>query len=179
MSGPPQVCPPALKMPRDHRESVECVSLFIFSPQNLNFASMLHVYAGKGNLFWKITSLRGGTHVHTHANHHSYLMCESKAHSTAIELRASQIINRLPIQAAAVLHRSAFSTWFYFISKMLHWFLQVFSLQGGTTCRGQENLYLRLFISNTIFQANLPLFTLFIHVQGVEQVCTPAFSVIN
>ena len=146
MPGPPKVFPPALKnAQRSQVETAECLEL-----RKSASASMFHFYAGKGTLSRKIESLRVGTHAHTHANHHSFLMCESTAHSTAIQLRASWIINRLPIQAAAVSHRSAFSPLFHYMSKMKHRFLQVFSVLTGTTCTGQGNLFFGLFTSNNI-----------------------------
>lgn len=67
------------KMPRGPRqgETVECLEL-----RQSAFVGMQHFCAGKGILVWKIKSLTVGAHAHTHTNHHSYLMCESTAHST-------------------------------------------------------------------------------------------------
>lgn len=128
---------------RSWGENVKCLA-----PTKSAFASMFHFYAGKGILFWKIRSLRVAACAHTHTHHHSYLMCEGTAHSTAIQLWASQIINRLPIQAAAVSLCSAFSPWFIIFQRWCTDFYRFFSVLTGTTCTGQWNLFLRLFTSD-------------------------------
>lgn len=59
---------PALKMPRGPGERL----LKYLEQRKYAFASMLYFYAGKGNLFWKIKSVRV-EHTHTHAHKSSFL----------------------------------------------------------------------------------------------------------
>lgn len=79
-------------------------------------ASMLRFYAGKGNLFWKIKSLRvEHTHTHVHANHHSYLTCESTA-------QHSNLATSLPDYKQAANPSSSCLTSLLFFSLVLLYF---------------------------------------------------------